>query len=125
MNDKQLRAELDAVYRSTSWRITAPLRALSSLARRASFAFRAPKQAARRLLQKLASHPKLGAYGRRILLRFPTLKARIRQSLVAPSISKQSAISVDGKFDEGQLASLSPAAQQIYHQLRPIVVVQK
>ena len=125
MNEKQLRAELDAVYRSTSWRLTAPLRALSLLVRRLSFALKAPKQAMRRVLQKMASHPTLSALGRRVLLRFPGLKARIRRSLVTPVSVRPNLDMADGKLDERQLTSLSPAAQRIYHQLRSSVVVQK
>jgi hypothetical protein len=33
-SEQQLRAELDAVYRSTSWKVTAPLRVLNAALRR-------------------------------------------------------------------------------------------
>lgn len=125
MNEKQLRAELDAVYGSLSWRLTAPLRLLSLTVRRLGFVLRAPKQAARRIVQKIANHPRLGPLGRRVLNRFPHMKARLRHNMLAPAPVKAVAIATDEKLDPQQLSGLTPSAQQLYHKLRHLVVTQR
>lgn len=55
MSEQQLRAELDAVYRSTSWRITAPFRLLVSLIKQPRTILGLPKRLVRKL-KHLATH---------------------------------------------------------------------
>lgn len=49
MSEQQLRAELDAVYRSTSWRITAPFRLLVSLIKEPRTIVGLPRRIVRKL----------------------------------------------------------------------------
>lgn len=65
MNEQQLREELDAVYRSLSWKLTAPLRQLSAFLRQSVF---------RRLSPRVLMHH-LGLF----VVRRPSLLSRIEK----------------------------------------------
>ncbi|MBC3920286.1 hypothetical protein H8L32_22670 [Undibacterium sp. CY18W] len=80
MNEDQLRAELKAVYTSSSWRITAPLRLVSQLLK--SGGWQKLYLDTRRLVKKTRAHPvevrplevkrddteRLGPEGRKVLI---------------------------------------------------------
>ncbi|MBC3806243.1 hypothetical protein H8K52_02650 [Undibacterium seohonense] len=129
MNEEQLRAELDSVYRSLSWRITAPLRYLSLNVKRLRFALRSPKKALIRAIQLAIRNQKIAAFGRLVVNRFPALKTRLRASLgnahavsynPAPSQSAISDIPV-----ATDVVALTPAAQEIYAMFQTYHITKK
>lgn len=78
MNEQQLREELDAVYRSTSWRITAPLRLFMAGLRFFIYLIGSPKQSMIRVLRYLNRYRWIVSVATYVLNYFPGLKRRIR-----------------------------------------------
>lgn len=112
---------LAAVYESTSWKITRPLRVVSrymgdakAKARRMPAALSASgKKATRRILMLAASNPRVRVGGRWVLDRFPGLQARVRPFLLP-----------FGKWAQNQhfqhdvtVAGLSPKGRLLYRDL--------
>lgn len=81
MSEQQLRAELDAVYRSTSWRITAPLRFLMTRLKFLMNLLTAPKQAMMRALRFLYRYEWVVSLAKYVLQYFPALRKRIRAQI--------------------------------------------
>ncbi|WP_395009614.1 hypothetical protein [Undibacterium sp.] len=129
MNEEQLRAELDSVYRSLSWRITAPLRYLSLNVKRLRFALGSPKKALIRAIQLAIRNQKIAAFGRLVVNRFPALKTRLRASLGnAQAVSYRPPLSQSTTSDISvvtDVVALTPAAQEIYAMFQTYHITKK
>ena len=117
---KEILLQLNAVYASTSWRVTAPLRAISRGVHSLTLAPRAIKssikQGLRSCAAQVARRPRLKRLALVILNRMPTLKARLMQMAgdyrnAFSSSTHQPAIPLE-------LHQLSPRARQIYADLK-------
>ena len=105
MSEQQLRAELDAVYRSTSWRITAPFRLLVSLMKQPRTILGLP----RRILRKVAS---IGAS--------PTIgdqSVAVQENVLDAQATTQIERTEDMQRRDGR-SLLSPSAREIFRQLK-------
>lgn len=115
----QAEQALAALYASTSWRCTHPLRALSDLARSPRQALSTSGQRLRRsvhlLVLRLASYRPARALAQRLMARSPMLNARMRSQL-ASSVRQLA----DGApaIDNQAPAGLSRATQKIYNELQ-------
>ena len=82
MSEEQLRIQLDAVYASSSWRLTAPLRffvrVLRSLKGGLAHPMTSSKTVLVLILMQAARYPRLKAFGERILGFFPKLRQRLK-----------------------------------------------
>lgn len=116
-----IQQRLAAVYESTSWRVTKPLRVASSIAadmrERAAGARSAlgasARKTARRVAMLAAAQPLVREAGKRVLGRFPDAAARMRGFL----LSSGGALS-NQHFQHGLSASqLSPRARLLYRDL--------
>lgn len=120
MNSKQLRAQLDAIQRSTSWRVTAPLRAIGRMVK-----FKRPsgfsmKRIIVGILRRMVSQPRLRHAGMMFFSRFPKTQRRIKQLLLS---SRSSQFHDDGSsmdWNQGN-SQLSPTAQTILRRLRIMI----
>jgi len=93
----QLAAQLDALFRSHSWRITAPLRLIARNCRRLGSAIRERrliggikrrvKPSLRRLGQAVLRRPRLTQLVLDVLNRFPGLKFRLRNMMLGPTLA--------------------------------------
>jgi hypothetical protein len=114
--------QLQAVYTSTSWRITAPLRALKGLA------FKLSPQRLKPQIKLLLRHvalyvnrrPRLHNAALGLLNRFPTLKRR----LISPITSAPRPGTVQENVPS-ELAHLTPRARQIYADLKQAIEEQR
>lgn len=122
MSEQQLRAELDAVYRSTSWRITAPFRLLVSLIKQPRTILGLPRRFVRWSIRFVMRQPLLNQLAKRILNFFPTWQARFQQK--AHQIRMHEAKLAFQTFQTPQVTSsedmahLSPAARDIFFKLK-------
>lgn len=116
MTEQQLREQLDAVYASTSWKITAPFRFFVSLIKSTGLRLGSPLKTFLAALHWAARQPRLRYWGLRILRRFPTLEKRIRNIILSRCGRAQSAFPTPSLAQEEQL--LTPAAQVIYREMR-------
>lgn len=82
MNEEQLRAQLNAVYSSTSWRITAPLRAMSRIVRAGGVSKAEVKARIVSILRFLSKSDFIRRAGKRILSYFPSLRAKVQGLLL-------------------------------------------
>jgi hypothetical protein len=78
MNEEQLRAELNAVYNSLSWRLTAPLRFISARFKGLRSLLVSPKRTFTFMVRALLQQESLVRIAKRIVNRFPKLKARLK-----------------------------------------------
>lgn len=117
MTEEQLRAQLEAVYASTSWKITAPLRGIARLRRPFSGIKLSPKRALAALIRYLAGQAFLQRLGRRVFGRFPNVKVRLR-SLIMRSNHMAAGKRTGQALSYGELEHLSPAAQAILAELK-------
>ncbi len=74
MSDKDLQRELDAVYASTSWRITAPLRLLNKL-----LSYARPRQFVLGLIRLALAKPAIRQFALNMVNHFPALKTRLKR----------------------------------------------
>lgn len=86
MNEEQLRAQLNAVYSSTSWRITAPLRTLSGLVRAGKLPRARIKSRIVSILRFLAKSEMVRRIGKRVLSHTPKLRNKLQGLLLQPAI---------------------------------------
>ncbi len=143
MNEKQLRAELDAVYRSTSWKITAPLRSLSAFVQRYLIPAISPRRWGAALVSLMLRQTALVVWLKRFLFRFPRLQTwvrrvyhqhyhrhyhRLNQGQVAhyvpsavPSVALSSVQSMPESESPVEEPNLSRAAQLIHQELKRAV----
>lgn len=120
MNEKQLRAELDAVYGSISWRITAPLRHLSAFVKRFILRPLSPKVWLRLLISFVLRRPTLVTYIKRILSSTPSMK-RWAQSLTyrATQVEQQAYVPPNLELpQENQLPMMSTSSAMLYRELQ-------
>lgn len=123
MNEKQLRAELDAVYGSLSWRITAPLRYLSAFVRRYIFSLLSPKVWKRALVNYLLRKPSLIVFLKNALAYVPGLRFRAKsifRRLVLDTQIEQVPVKQQLN-EESQAPVLSMASSRIYRELQAAV----
>jgi len=120
---REILLQLNAVYASTSWRVTAPLRAISRGVHSLTLAPRAIKsgikQGLRSCAAQVARRPRLKRLALVILNRMPTLKARLKQVTgdyrnTFSSSTHQPAIPLE-------LHQLSPRERQIYAALKSVL----
>lgn len=117
-NDYQQR--LEAVYDSTSWRITSPLRKVTTRLRqarqvKASKLFKTLLRSSLRKVALLAlSNKTLKTLGHRVATRYPALAGRLKR-LMTPPMQASSQARFAHSISE---ASLSPKARLIYTKLR-------
>ena len=131
MNEKQLRAELDAVYRSTSWKITAPLRLLSAFVHRYLIQPISPRRWAAALVNFMLRQTVLVIWVKRFLFRFPRLQAwakrlyhRMYQGQVVhyvPSSVPSAAQNAEANDSPDEAPRLSRASQLLYQELKRAV----
>ena len=81
MNEEQDRAQLEAIYASKSWKITAPLRVIMSLMQRAITLLSDPTSWPGRLLRFAANQPVLRRYGKRFVQTFPHSRNRLLKTM--------------------------------------------
>lgn len=115
MNEQQLREQLDAIYQSTSWKITAPLRWIVGLTKDHKRVFFSFKGNLIQLLSKGVSNPILFKIGSKILLPFPALRFRLQSAM-----REQNSLVADrgNNYDSGGTpVVLSIAAQEIMREL--------
>lgn len=119
MTEDQIRAELDAVYRSTSWRVTAPLRFVGALVKhRTSPAFR-PRERVRRLLGRIVRHPAIRKIGSAVLRAFPSWRAPMQRiARKFASAPAPTSLGPSGLPSAQSEAVLSAQAKHILAQLR-------
>jgi FkbM family methyltransferase len=110
--------QLQAVYTSTSWRITAPLRGL------AGQAFKLSPQRLKPQIKLLLRHAALYVYRRprlrnaafAVLNRFPTLKRRLVSLITSTPVP-----TTNQQNGPAELAQLTPRARQIYADLKAAI----
>jgi O-antigen chain-terminating methyltransferase len=123
----QAEQHIEAVYASSSWRITRPARAALSLLKRpprpADSAPAEARQQARgpglvhKLVRKLVRHDRARALAIRLVARFPKLDARLR-ALAYRSLQQGAQAGPAGEAPAHQQSPLSEPAQRIYAQLQ-------
>lgn len=118
MTEKQLREQLDAVYASTSWRLTAPLRFFVSLLKGQGLRAIWPKQLIIAAMHRAAAQPRLRRLGQRVLTRFPNLRMRVRRAILRGNqgsfVAREAGLASDAQM-------LTPAARRILHELRTAI----
>ncbi|MFZ6875210.1 hypothetical protein ACO0LF_24350 [Undibacterium sp. Di27W] len=127
MNEKQLRAELDAVYASTSWKVMAPFRYVVGKI----IAIKNTKQSIRslagRMIRRAVAIPGIKNLALRILVYFPGIERRIRKSM-QPRLAPQ-VVSAGKQTPEApkQLndSRLSAKAQIIFNKLQTEIIRQE
>ena len=121
MTEKQLREQLDAVYASTSWRLTAPLRWLVRSLKPSAIRSIAPKRTLAVLIRRVATQPALQRFGQRVLRRFPNTKMRIKRLVLRSNVSAHGyAPGLPSGAALGREANLSPPAQAILRELHSL-----
>lgn len=120
MTEKQLREQLDAVYASSSWRITAPFRFFSTLLKTGRFRIGSPKRLIFSLLHWSARKPSLRYWGQRLLRRFPKLERRVRHFVLSGNSVTQNLSSPHISLASEEHA-LTPTARAILAELRKTI----
>jgi hypothetical protein len=114
MPEDQLRKELDAVYNSLSWRVTAPLRLLSFWVKWVVRILRSPKQAFKALIHWGIRQAWLVTIARKFFTYFPGLKNRLRRFALNPlvSVTPTIAIPVSAKHETTELVESNLISSQ-------------
>jgi hypothetical protein len=117
MTKEELRAELEAIYASPSWKITAPLRTVSALTQSVFVHLRRPRVVLFKLLRRIAS---ISFFRRIALLALsvsPRLKERVKRHYANKVLSGLAIAENDRNF-VGDESSLPRSARDIFLQLR-------
>lgn len=117
MTEDQIRAELDAVYRSTSWRVTAPLRFVGALVKHRTLPAFLPRERVRRLLGRIVRNSMVRKIGSAVLRAFPSWRAPL-QRIARKFASVPVSLSPAGLPSAQSEAVLSAQARQILFELR-------
>lgn len=114
MPEDQLRKELDAVYNSLSWRVTAPLRFLSFWVKWLVRILRSPKQACKSMIHWGIRQAWLVTIARKFFTYFPGLKKRLRKFALNPlvSVTPTIAIPVSAKYETTELVESNLMSSQ-------------
>lgn len=120
MNSRQLREQLDAIERSTSWKITAPLRVVGRLLKPGQRRNMSAKRIVLGVLRRMAAQPRLRHLGVAVLSRFPKIQRRIRQLLIGGRHS-QLPYGASGSVFAGEETKISPKAKTILRRLRVMI----
>ncbi|MBI1770916.1 MAG: hypothetical protein HYR68_00840 [Burkholderiales bacterium] len=126
MNEKQLRAELDAVYSSLSWKITAPFRCVTrtiSSIKTIKFSVRSLPG---RIVRRVVAITAIKNLALRILKYFPGIERRVRKGLqprLAPQVSAGKQVHRPSKRSGD--ARLSAKAQIIFDKLQTEIIRQE
>jgi hypothetical protein len=115
MNEQQLREQLDAIYRSTSWKITSPLRWIGEVISRGHVFVPKLKQIVIQLARLAARNPTLLQIGTRVISVFPSIRHRLRIAVFMGQY-KLDDVDVVIESDINNVA-LTPAAHEISQQL--------
>jgi O-antigen chain-terminating methyltransferase len=123
-----LAAQLKAVYRSKSWRLTAPLRKTGQAVNTFSKVPKDLKLALKGKIKLLLAHaslyvnrrPKLRHAVLGVLARFPTVKARIKVATINRSFPQKTA-----RIATIDLKNLTPRTRQIYAELKAAIECQQ
>ena len=115
MSEKKLQAELAALRASTSWRITAPLRAVGSMRQQVDLGRLSPGRIIRGVLRRILKNPLLRRLGAAVLTPFPSLRERVRQRVLARA---QMLALNGGHLLKGAEADLSSPAREVLAELR-------
>jgi hypothetical protein len=117
MTEDQMRAELDAVYASTSWRITAPMRFVSGLIKHRTLPALRLRQRLRGLLGRVIRNPLFRKAGSAVLRAFPSLREPLSR-LARKYASAPASLSQAGLPSAQSEAVLSLQARQILAEIR-------
>jgi hypothetical protein len=106
-SEQQLRAELDAVYRSTSWKVTAPLRALNA--------------ALRRILPSVRPSPVQEDAGAAMTESINVSTAQLQQVYTTLESQAENVLADNLELTELSGINLSPSAQLIFAELNTLI----
>lgn len=121
MTEDQLRAQLNAVYASSSWKITAPLRFCASFSLKTiRFRLFSPKKLTLAMIRHTVRQPWVERSGQRLLLRFPALKMRIKRVILSANNNAAAAYAFAIPMASEEQA-ITPAARAILHELRTAI----
>lgn len=107
---EQKQSELNQVYTSSSWRVTAPVRGLTECVRRSR---RLPSATIAALIAFTTRHPRFRAFLMAQLDRFPRLREKLRSRLM-PSLISDWDREAD-VFGQGMTADALPPSAQLIH----------
>ncbi|WP_394777604.1 hypothetical protein [Undibacterium sp.] len=117
MTEEQLKAQLDAIYSSTSWKLTSPLRYTAAMLKSSQLRATSVRRVLFGFIRGLGRLPLIRKAGAQILKLVPGLRSRVRNVVLAerlehllprPSLIKQSV----------GMSELSPSAQAIFIKLQ-------
>lgn len=117
MTEDQLRAELAEVHASTSWRVTAPLRLIGALVKRARFHAARPRRFFRAVLSRMVRSAALRKLGTKVLEPFPFLRDRVRRIALSHMLGPTLSTTVGYPVAETEI-ELSLPARRVLAELR-------
>lgn len=121
MNEEQLRAELDAVYQSISWKLTAPLRKTFFYIKKI---FTHCKRILIRSILWFLRKPFILTLGKRLLNYFPNLNIKLRNKYYHLKNSANRKIEIEQIIfneNDSRISSISISASDILNQLQNAV----
>ena len=120
MTEEQLRAQLDALRSSTSWKITAPLRLLVRMSK-ALLNYRQLRVVIKQIFLSLArrtiQNAQLRSWVHRVLRPFPKLKARLTKQYLYAALTSSANLPITAS----NAGDLSPAANTILRELHAAI----
>jgi hypothetical protein len=117
MTEKQLREQLDAVYASTSWKITAPLRFFFLMFKTKNGAFVTLKKTISRSVFYVASLPSVRKFVLVLLRKFPNTKKWLKKIIL--DTSRPAFSSATANFPVAREEQvMTPTARAILRELR-------
>ena len=123
MTEQQLREQLDAVYASTSWKITAPLRFCASMLRSGAVTGNlrfSLKKLILSAMRRASGQPRLRRFAQRIFLRFPNLKRQIQLAILSGNQNGSVANAPVFQIANNE-QMMTPAARTILQKLRTAI----